>query len=52
MTREEKEASIIDLIAQPGNLGKLLRKNIEDSLPEVPEEVLDEIIAIIQGDDT
>lgn len=50
MTREEKETHIIDLIAQPGNLGKILRKNITDGLPSMPEDSLDMIIEIIEAE--
>lgn len=50
MTREEKIELITYLIQQPGNLAKVLRKNITDSLTFVADDVLDKLIEIIESE--
>lgn len=48
MTKQEKEQEIINLLAQPDNITKLIRKNLIDGLPSLPEDVIDLILAILQ----
>lgn len=48
MTREEKETLIAQLLAVSGNTTKIIRKNLIESLPTVPEELLDKMLEILE----